>query len=195
MAEVGKVLHFEDMGICRRCKQVICAIDLSPVITLIIPRVRNKHSQEHSHAFNYAFFGYLSLDFMGRLWSWMGKQFSAWKSQHTQVCLGVSQPFLGNGSHMNSMQRGNSPVLYSEYLICYLFGIFCVSAFSRFFSSCFYFQLFQHIACRTLVHWSHIKVTQSYDIRVCLKSSLFSLYMQLPLIALTSLLQINLDFS
>lgn len=132
---------------------------------------------------------------MGRLWGWMGKQLSSWNSKQTQVCLGVSQLFLGNGSHLNPMQRRDSPVFYSEYLICYLFGFFCVSQLSLGFFLLVVFQLFQHIACKTLVDWSHIKVTQSYDIRVCLKSSLFSLYMSLPLIVLTSFLQINLDFS
>lgn len=99
---------------------------------LIIPIVRNKHSQENS-CFQWCFLRYLSLDFMGRLWSWVGKQLSSWNSQQTQVCLSVSQLFLGNGSHLNPMQRGDSPVLYSEYLICYLFVFFCVSSFYRFF--------------------------------------------------------------
>lgn len=52
---MGKVMHFEDVGIFRRCKQVSRAIDLSPIISLIIPKVRDKHSQEHSHAVHDAF--------------------------------------------------------------------------------------------------------------------------------------------
>lgn len=71
----------------------------------------------------------------------------------------------------------------------------CLGFLRVFFLLLLFFQLFQHIACRILVDWSHIKVTQSYDIRICLKSSLFSLYMPLPLIGLTFLLQSNLDFS
>lgn len=90
--------------------------------------------------FQWCFLRYLGLDSMGRLWGWMGKQLSAWNSEQTRVCLGVRQLPLGNGSHLSSMQRGNSPVLYPEYLICYfLFGFFlCVSAFFRFCFSCYF---------------------------------------------------------
>lgn len=92
--------------------------------------------------------------------------------QQTQVCLGVSQLFL----ELIWTQCREGTVLF--YILNIWSGIFyldfcvCVSAFSRFFLlAVFVFQLFDHIACRTLVDWSRIKVTQSYGIRVCLQSS------------------------